>query len=113
MAGIGASLEYTSFTDEVIMFNNKDEVNTFFSNIRVLAGTPATYGSFKQSSSVSFSASTLVIANYADIQLDEVTLVQCPTKASFDELKTAFNTLQTSYNDLLTKLRNAGIIALS
>lgn len=112
MPVIGASISFTTFTDEITMFHNKDEVNTFFQDIRVPVGTSSTYGTFKQSASISYTTSPCSNASFAQIQLDDVNLVECPTMTNFNELKAAFLALQTSYESLLTKLRNAQIISL-
>src|SRR5256885_8032744 len=111
MAIAGASISFDAFIDDEILFSSKDEVNAFFSNIRVPVATQAAYGSVKQAQTIVFNSVNLVNSDSAVINLDAVNVFEVPSKASFDELKVAFNALQVSHASLVQKLQQAGLMA--
>lgn len=111
----GAKLSFTNFTDDELVWETKDDINEFFSDIRVVPANEEEYGAVKQAETLSFEETELVNGDSVHIVINEGEAeeaeAEVPTLASFSELKTAFNTLQASYNDLLTKLKVAGIVA--
>ncbi|HEX9232704.1 MAG TPA: hypothetical protein VF849_01510 [Blattabacteriaceae bacterium] len=106
----GASLSFTSFSDEFVAWATRNDLQEFFENIRIPVGTTDDYGSFKQVEATEFEVVELVNSDTFNIIVDSVSLGEVPTKNSFLELKNAFIALQASYNELLIKLRTAKIL---
>src|SRR6266550_3544950 len=100
----GASLSFTSFSDEFVAWATRNDLQEFFENIRIPVGTTDDYGSFKQVEATEFEVVELVNSDTFNIIVDSVSLGEVPTKNSFLELKNAFIALQASYNELLIKL---------
>ncbi len=110
MNNVGAHLTFTAFTDEFVAWQTRSDLQEFFEDIRIAAGTTDNYGTFKQCEATLFEPIELVNGDNFNIVVDGVSVGLAPKQESFDELKTAFIALQTSYNDLLEKLRTAKIL---
>lgn len=106
----GASITFSAFVDDTVMFSSKDEVNTFFSNIRVPAATQIDYGVVKKAQTVVYNYIAMSNSDSALINVDGVNAFEVPSKASLDEMKTAFAVVQQALSTLITKLQQAGIM---
>src|SRR6266496_2764488 len=100
----GASLNFTSFTDEFIAWNTRAELQQFFEDIRVPVGSTDSYGVFKKVVATPFEVTEINNVDTYNLVVDGVSIGEVPTKESFVQLQNAFIALQESYNELLENL---------
>ena len=96
-----AHLNFTEFTDDEILWVNKEAVNQFFNSVTIGDASENDAGViFAAANQAALGASTYVSINILD-ELGVVTTTQIVSKDAFDALKAA-------YDDLILKLKVAG-----
>lgn len=80
-------INFTEFTDEVVLWENKDAVNQFFSDITVPDATDSTAGVMTKAANVSAPVDiTYLTINVTD-ETGTVTPYVVVSKSNYDELK--------------------------
>lgn len=106
------NISFPLFTDEEILWADKDSVNSFFQSVTVPAATTTSEGVAKKASLPSALADSVTMVYYTlNIYNDDGTIGQAldvTSKATGNNIITMLNDLQTQVNSIRSAMITAG-----